>query len=685
MAEVFTEMRLPLPGIGTRSEIVSIFRPLYGPTAFARTITRCGTIDLVLATLGMSGLSETLTIQELFVVSEDVPSSEIESPENRERIGFLASKVEKASLLDASQLAEHKELSDALSIHQSLVLLTDLDGETICIGSSLVGTKEEATLMVQYEIRWSFGDPTRFIARLNEALDALQIKNLHKSDDKLLHWMSKFEWTPPFLEEFKFSEVTTLLPNIHLHPHQKEGLENWEARNWVGIFKMCTGAGKTIASLAAIVRLSNEKKRLGESIPPVVVSVPTQILADQWCSIISGFKLGRPLQAYRSSSQWKPTLEPWLKSCQTEMPHFVVTTYKTLADPAFARALNRLGAKGYSGVWIADEMHNLSSPRLKAVMGEISRFFTFRLGLSATPEIEENDSATNFLLNYFGEEPRNPKYCALYELENGIKDGVLCHYRYYPVPAYLDTDVGNRYLAILKELGEERSNSPIAMSLHEERRTLLRKSGAQLKAFENTLPQIMEDGGISASLVYCPPGIGSFGNELSDEIDTDSQERSLLEAAVNILRKHKIRPCSIIGDTPQREREMNLKRFESGECDVICAIGCLDEGVDVPSIQTAIVLYSVDREKQFIQRRGRILRTQRDNKDKVARIYDVILLPHGSQVSAPENQELLEKELRRYREFAKLADNREEAQQRIRDALLATSAPDENNSEFIKI
>ena len=114
---------------------------------------------------------------------------------------------------------------------------------------------------------------------------------------------------------------------------------------------------------------------------------------------------------------------------------------------------------------------------------------------------------------------------------------------------------------------------------------------------------------------------------------------------------------------------LRLEKFKSGELQILCAIGCLDEGVDIPSIERAIVLYSVDRLKQFVQRRGRILRIPRGVKDKIAEIYDILVLPHGSSLPAFQASELLSKEMRRYTEFARLALNRDEAKSAIDQAL----------------
>jgi superfamily II DNA or RNA helicase len=316
--------------------------------------------------------------------------------------------------------------------------------------------------------------------------------------------------------------------------------------------------------------------------------------------------------------------------------------------------------------WIADEMHNLASPRLRDAMRRCGQLFKFRLGLSATPEIEGDLTATESLLNYFG------KICASYELPDGIRDGVLCRYRYYPIPAYLSPTLGKKYLRLLQEIEDKDQSGPSTalVNLYREARDLLRTSGVQIARFRDVLNDLMEAvPDLKHTLVYCPPGYGTYGGEISDEIDTDESERRLIEDVIEILRSKNLSPASILGETAADQRTQILGRFSDGRVRALCAIGCLDEGVDVPAIQRAIVLYSVDRERQFVQRRGRILRQPRGTQNKIAEIYDIVILPQGADMPRAQAEALLNREMRRYREFASLAENRLEAGESISTAL----------------
>ena len=514
-------------------------------------------------------------------------------------------------------------------------------------------------------IAWSWGDPQ------------FRVKSEIAEFDR--HWIGDADGSHSFraddaLKQKLLSVLMTLAATpafngptdegIKLFPHQEKAVQAWIDRTFRGVFQMCTGAGKTISALAAVQALAEKRTAASLPFPPIIVSVPTRVLADQWIREIRRFGFQSVLSAYNAFEQWNHLLEPVLRAKNLEQPRFVVTTYRTFADERFIGKLKRAGELGVEAVWIADEMHNLASSRLRDAMLKCERIFRFRLGLSATPEIEGDLTATESLLGYFG------NICASYELADGIRDGVLCQYRYFPIPAYLAPSLGKKYLLLLQEIDDEAGGSSALVNLYRETRDLLRTSGVQVARFRDLVNDLMQSiPELKHTLVYCPPGYGSYGGELSDEIDKDEDERRLIEEVIDVLRSKSLSPASILGETPADQRSQILERFADGSVRSLCAIGCLDEGVDVPAIQRAIVLYSVDREKQFVQRRGRILRQPRGVRGKIAEIYDIVILPQGAEMPRSQAEALLNREMRRYREFARLALNRQQADESISQAL----------------
>jgi superfamily II DNA or RNA helicase len=313
-------------------------------------------------------------------------------------------------------------------------------------------------------------------------------------------------------------------------------------------------------------------------------------------------------------------------------------------------------------------MHNLASTNLLRAADAVERIFPWRIGLSATPEIEGDLPTTERLLRFFG------GIVAVYDLEDGIRDGVLCKYRYHPYPAYLDPEIGEEYLQTLKSIEGAEGAPKQLLEFYRKSRELVRTSGVQLPAFESILDDISEAGWeLKHTLVYCPPGFSEKSAEMTDDVETDQSQIRLLEEVVAACRRRNLSVASIIGETPAAQRNEILRRFATGHVSILCAIGCLDEGIDVPSINRAIVLYSIDRERQFVQRRGRILR-QPKGLTKVADIHDVIILPHGTQMEKIQAERLLRKEMRRYEVFSSLALNADDAAEIINNALAAATA-----------
>ncbi len=528
--------------------------------------------------------------------------------------------------------------------------------------------KAEADVRVCFD--WNYGDPARRVENLSQwnAASWPLADTANGIASAARAWIADSSGAPAVFEEVFEAEdsITQIAKDDKLYVHQRNAVDEWFSHQGRGLFKMCTGSGKTISSLAAAQELAASFHERCEKAPPVIVTVPTQILADQWVQEIERFGFARPLKAWHSTSEWVARIGPCLNTVVGTGPNFIVTTYCTFADDRFQQ---RLAQAGRECLWIADEMHNLASTRLRQVMKAAAPIFRWRLGLSATPEVEGNPEATASLLSYF-----HP-VCASYELEDGINDGVLCHYNYFPVPAYLGDEESARYLDVLEKLEKQEGRSEL--SLYNQRREILRTSNVQIHAFTDLLPSILTQNGrmLSHTLVYCPPGYEKKNAEETDELpDEDEGDRRLLAKVVEVIRQTGLSPASILGGTPAAERPRIIQRFVAGDTHMLCAIGCLDEGVDVPAIQRAIVLYSVDRGKQFIQRRGRILRKAK-GQHKIATIYDIVVLPGSSPLPESVTKQLLAKEFRRYREFARLADNKAEASAIIETALAKVANP----------
>jgi len=131
-----------------------------------------------------------------------------------------------------------------------------------------------------------------------------------------------------------------------------------------------------------------------------------------------------------------------------------------------------------------------------------------------------------------------------------------------------------------------------------------------------------------------------------------------------ILNTKNIKHSQFTCEESFEERQRIIDQFEKKEARAIIAIMCLDEGVDIPRAERAVLMSSSTNPKQYIQRRGRLLRRHKDKE--VAYIYDMIVIPAGP--AGKDDQAIVKKEFERYVEFAGLAKNSTESVNALYDS-----------------
>lgn len=480
------------------------------------------------------------------------------------------------------------------------------------------------------KVNWSWGDP------LNRA--KITTDRFVSTWENAAKQPFTPEWDVLGLNMAEFS-----LPP--LFKHQIVALQAWEKNNFRGIFEMCTGAGKTVASLAGSLLLQQRLSVDTQKLSAVVILCPKKVLVDQWQRqlLANGFTVAAIV--CDSRTKYINQLDTALRG---NKPRYIVSTYDSFVLPLFQSLLKSAAALGRRGLLIADEMHWGASVERRDCLRGCGNYFPWRLGLSATPEIENNEIATRQLSEYFGGVLNEARY----GLEQALAEHVLCPYVYLPVPAFLDAKTSAKYFDILRQTSANKGK--VDLSAYSERRKILRKGEMQITALHKICNKISERGdSFDHTLVFCPPG-----NDYDDLVEEDEEMTPLINKIKLMFQDREILCTSILAETT--EREAVLKEFERGDVSILLAIGCLDEGMDVPSTKRAIMLYSVDRLRQFVQRRGRVLR--RHAKKESAEIIDLIVLPHNADLPESVANDLLRRELRRYTEFARLAMNAEEAQ-----------------------
>ena len=437
----------------------------------------------------------------------------------------------------------------------------------------------------------------------------------------------------------------TIPPDLSVRDYQRTAVEAWLSQRGRGILKMATGTGKTKTAMFAACRIAEVHRQREQPLIMLIIA-PLQHLVDQWTNEVEAFGV-RPIPVYESSDRWLPIVEEQLS--EARLGHRpVVAMVATNASFSGARFQAILGRITQPLMVIADEAHNLGS---NAYRGSLPENATYRLALSATPERWFDDVGTDALIDYFG-----PVAFEL-GLREAIEMKALCRYRYLPrlVPLtdsesamYVElTAQIAKHIALGDDLSDADPSSPIGF--------LLRKRAGILGHADGKLAVLRAD--VDArrevwyQLIYCAEGSRPSEHGPSEEPGQISQ---VMRMVGNDLR---LTAHTYIAETLRPDRQALLRRFGTGDdLRILVAMKCLDEGVDIPDARVGYLISSSSNPRQFIQRRGRLLRLAPGKN--MAEILDYIAVPpDGAPVNFDVERKLLTRELERAAEFGKLSEN----------------------------
>lgn len=469
-------------------------------------------------------------------------------------------------------------------------------------------------------------------------------------------------------------QAEALLPHADLRPlpHQVAAISSWATGGGRGILEMATGSGKTVTALTLASRLYD---RLG---PPfaVVIVAPLIQLVDQWIAVARGFGL-EPVRCAEGRSAWTEELNAAVDAVNSGIRSVlsIAVTGATMLGADFQSAVKRLRCPV---LIIGDEAHSYGAV---AMSNALPQNATYRVGLSATPQRWFDEAGTARLQRYFGD------VVFTYGMADALRDGVLTPYLYYPILARLSDDEVDKYVDLSRQLArmnagadQEEGLSDAAKKLLIRRARLVGTVASKLKLLEEALASRRGDTHI---LVYC--GDGAVEAEDSGEVVRQ------VDAAVQLLGSTLgMKVASYTARTSPADRRRTLAAFAAGDIQALVAIRCLDEGVDLPATRSAYLLASSTNPRQFVQRRGRVLRrapgkTRADIHDFVA-YAPPNLFPEGSGEFAALRS-LIRSQLARVEEFADLAVNGPVARSKLtqlRDELHLNdyvAAPREGNHE----
>lgn len=462
---------------------------------------------------------------------------------------------------------------------------------------------------------------------------------------------------PPIEEESSQMSLTTegvsLLPSIphdlRLRNFQRDAVNGWLRAGGHGSFAMATGTGKTITALAAATQASAYAAQRSRPLLVLVV-VPSIDLVGQWSDEAERFGF-RPAKCHGGmSKRERDSLKSAFSAARVSSgrrAEMVVTTARSLtplphADQDSHFLQRQLSRHNGLLMIIGDEMHSLGTP---AQLAALPKEPTFSLGLSATPKRHGDEVGTSALLNYFGD----------VVVSISIKDAIykydaLVPYDYYIEPVDLTDEEATQFRVISQKIATAyAAGDEEAAERHIRARTRLTQHASnKLIAFRSLLAsQLAVE---SYQIVYVAEG----KDPATDLAQIDAVETMMRDDFDMRVERY-------YGEIDANRRDVLQDRLAAGDLQALIAMKCLDEGVDIPSARIGVILASTQNPRQFVQRRGRLLRKNPDSPKTHAKIFDFLVLPprRADEQLSDSEKRLLGMELSRAFELADAARNTE--------------------------
>ena len=551
---------------------------------------------------------------------------------------------------------DYRSIEQRGLFHQKVGILEDLEGNRL----SFSGSENESAAGWQSNIEefkvfrnWVSTEEEYFEADLrkfekywNGYPDRTKVIDLPEAAKNKL-----IKSAPDNLEDLKIDRWYTKKPKmkrpIALRDYQKDAVSNWLSKGKKGIFEMATGTGKTFAALGCLRVLLNKEDSL-----ITIIACPYNHLITQWSKNIQEFGIAlNAVVADSTRPSWRDKLVDKIIDVDTGVDkHLIVlTTHDSLPSKDFREIMQKMTTPIFL---VADEVHGIGTPeRKRGLLGE----YKYRLGLSATPRRWFDPEGTQALFQYFGP--------TVYEFPlNKAIGRFLIEYEYHPHFVSLTSEELEEYENQTRKVAKayySAKNDPEREEwftlLCIRRQDIVKNAHNKYRVLQKIVDQCNE---LKHCLVYCVP-------EQLESVQDILLERNIIQH--RFTQSEGTRPEDKYGGIS--ERDYLLEQFSKGTIQVLVAMKCLDEGIDVPQARLAIMMANSGNPREYIQRRGRVLRKYPGKKVSV--IHDIIVTPFPKLLKDPQLAKLERKiflrELRRYREFSSIAKNAVDCLRRIEE------------------
>ena len=535
----------------------------------------------------------------------------------------------------------------------------ELNGETITVFTSSDDDKRICEYQTLFNKSWENDTPHLIHIPINEvktyisdnfpklSFEELLGNSLYLRTDNTVNSYCK-PLSKRILDKIELKEQEPRFPFPEERPIQIDAYDAWISNGKNGVFAMATGSGKTVTALNCLRKQYKENGYY-----KAIIVVPTQALAIQWEKEAKAFNFQHIVSTH-TDKDWKNTLSRYTTRSLLDQSKsiIIITTYATFNRKDMQLFTNRV--KGIENfMYIADEAHNIGST---SSLKHLPHNILWRIGLSATPERIYDDIGSEKLYEFFNSRP--PEYTYRYTMKQAIEENILCHYDYYPIFVELTNSEMEEYEYISTQLRkfidpDTGKYKPEAEKLLLKRKRIIHKAENKKVAISNLLEDLKHKRKLDYTFVFVPEGYEPDYSE-RDSYDIDQEDIHIIDEYAQMFKNqgysyHKY--ISGLDDAPGI-----LKSFAEGDIQILLSMKCLDEGVDIPRAEHAIFCSSTGNPRQFVQRRGRVLRKS-IGKDK-AKIWDLIVTPPNvMNDSIGIERNMFISEVKRIVNFAALADN----------------------------
>lgn len=434
---------------------------------------------------------------------------------------------------------------------------------------------------------------------------------------------------------------------IKLRDYQEEAISAWVNNDYHGFYVMATGTGKTWTAIFSAKRLVEKNPAM------IVICAPYKHLVKQWADDVEkAFPKAKLIMVSSENPVWETQISEEIirKQYNRDNQIIIISTIASFKIQRFNKAINKSNEKK---LLIVDEAHRfIDHP------DSLKEIYNYMLGLSATPYSGASAQKGQELMKWFGGQVFN------LPIEIALEKGFLVPYNYYPIYVYSTEEEEHKFKYHTQKIlscfkNNKCINPDLLIKSLRNRLRIISMANEKKTKIDAIIERITEK---DHFIVYCGDG------KLFDE--QTGKELRHIQSIKRVLNKHGFKASQFTATENMAERMELVDAFNKQEISALAAIRCLDEGINIPSIKSALILSSNDDYREFVQRRGRILRTY-GNK-KFANIYDVIVLP------SHDMQSWAKIELRRFREYAHLALNWNDLERELNSILLSYGLSDED-------